>query len=420
VYSVTVTTGSGCSGTATVSVTGGCTTAVTASVGGSVCEGGTLSFSASAGTSYSWSGVGSFSSTLQAPVRNLATLSHAGVYSVSVTTSASCTGSSTVSAVVNQMPFVGVSAPSDTVCHGVNMTLSLTGVFSGGVTSNWQSAARFYSGQATAFISSAQYIESSGFSVTATGANGCVKTGSVSVHVRDTRQPSISGSPSLTITSGTVLTLSSAPGWPSGTSYSWSGPLGWSSTVASPQLVPPSIARTGGYSVTQSIGGCTAMATVWVIVHVVNSRLSQAVPVSVVRVIDADTYEVLNAGEKRIVRLYNVDAPEIGQAFGKEARDSIRQVFSVSAVKVLFGGRDIFNRWLGDVYVNNQRLDSLTVRKGWAWYNVEYSYDQGIQALQSTAEAENKGLWLCENPCPPWLFRRMNARNKVIYCSCNR
>ena len=75
-------------------------------------------------TSYSWTGPSAFTSTLQSPIRTVATTAFAGTYSVSVTHNGCPANVSTVNVIVNTLyppaPFDSSSGP---VCQGVNLNL---------------------------------------------------------------------------------------------------------------------------------------------------------------------------------------------------------------------------------------------------------------------------------------------------------
>ena len=131
-YTVTGTNLSGCSSSATVSLSVNPSPSITAiSNGGAICSGNNLTFSSSAtgGTgalAYSWSGPASFSSSAASPAIANAATTAAGVYSLTVTDANSCSATGTTTATVNPTPSAGTITGAASVCIGSTITLSDT------------------------------------------------------------------------------------------------------------------------------------------------------------------------------------------------------------------------------------------------------------------------------------------------------
>jgi len=84
-----------------------------------VCEGSTIELYGDAGmASWSWSGPGGWTSTLQNPTRSGATLAMAGTYTLTVTNGNSCQDTETTNVAVNAKPTADFSADSTEVCVG--------------------------------------------------------------------------------------------------------------------------------------------------------------------------------------------------------------------------------------------------------------------------------------------------------------
>jgi micrococcal nuclease len=126
---------------------------------------------------------------------------------------------------------------------------------------------------------------------------------------------------------------------------------------------------------------------------------SQEVPI--IRVIDGDTYEVLLNGKKQPIRLMNVDAPELKQAFGSVVKDSLNHLLKNKIVAITALKLDIYGRLLVQINIQGKALDSLLVAKGWAWCYGKYNTNEALPSLQIIATAQRKGLWYCHRPVPP-------------------
>ncbi|WP_345246363.1 choice-of-anchor Q domain-containing protein, partial [Nibrella saemangeumensis] len=216
VYSVTVTNSSfsnGCSAVTSATVTGS-STPPTASIAASTtalsCSTPTASLTASGGVSYRWN---------DNSTNSIRSVSVAGTYSVTVTAANGCTAVASVGVSGNPSPPTAAINPSSATLTCASPSVSLTA--SGGGTYRWST------GATTAIISVSPTVTTV-YSVTVTGTTGCTATQSRSISVDKVApgNPTLTASPSATLTCAeTSLTLTaSATG--TGLSYAFSGPGG--------------------------------------------------------------------------------------------------------------------------------------------------------------------------------------------------
>jgi endonuclease YncB( thermonuclease family) len=126
----------------------------------------------------------------------------------------------------------------------------------------------------------------------------------------------------------------------------------------------------------------------------------------VVGVHDGDTITCLDeSNQQQKVRLASIDAPEIGQEYGKTARENLAAMIFGKTVEVVDEGKDRYGRIVGRVYANGQDVNRDMIATGNAWHFAEYSNDAGLAALQQQAQQQRAGLWTTPNPTPPWDFR---------------
>ncbi|MEA2238471.1 MAG: hypothetical protein QOC81_3195, partial [Thermoanaerobaculia bacterium] len=204
--------------------------AVTPSGPTTFCAGGSVTLTASSGTSYLWS---TGATTQSIPV------SASGNYSVTVTNANGCSATSTPAAVtVNANPTASITAGGPTTfCAGGSVTLTA----SSGTSYLWST------GATTQSIT----VSSSGtYSVAITNANGCSTTSApAAVTVNANPAASITAGGPTTFCAGGSVTLTAS----SGTSYLWS-------TGATTQSITAS--ATGNYSVTvTNANGCSATSS---------------------------------------------------------------------------------------------------------------------------------------------------------------
>lgn len=200
-----------------------------------ICDGETVSLTASPGDTYLWSN-GETTQTIEADATD--------DYSVVVTNGQHCAvASQTVSVVVNPLPAVSATAQgATTFCDGGSVSINATGDGSF-LWSNNQSGP------------SIVVTETGDYSVTATD-NGCSATSSpISVTVIPNPMATISANGPLTICDGNEVVLTASDG----DSWAWI-PSGTNQSI--------SVSQAGSYSVTVTENGCsTTSATTMVTVN---------------------------------------------------------------------------------------------------------------------------------------------------------
>ncbi|MCU0324300.1 MAG: hypothetical protein MUF45_03475 [Spirosomaceae bacterium] len=179
-YTITQTNSSGCTASATVSVTVNSLPTAGASSNSPVNAGGTLNLTGTGSGAYLWAGPNSFSSTLSSPSITNVTSAAAGTYTVTVT-NAGCTATATTAVVVNTVA-AGSNSP---VCEGNTLNLSA----GGGVSYLWAGPNSFTSTTQNPSFSNATIDLSGVYSVTVTISGGGTVTATASVTVNPTPVP---------------------------------------------------------------------------------------------------------------------------------------------------------------------------------------------------------------------------------------
>ncbi len=239
---------------------------VSASNAGPYCVGQTIALNAtgSGGTSYSWTGPATFTSSLEDPTRAGALVTHAGTYTVVLTnTTSGCTASATTDVTVNANPTIS-AANTGPYCAGSTISLNATGV--GGNTFAWTGPNAFSTSTEDPTIANGQAVNAGTYTVTYTNTtSGCTASANtvVTVNANPTIAP-VNGGP---YCSGQTITLTSNGA--GGTSYSWSGPNGFTSTAANPTIANGQVVNAGTYNVTitNTTSGCTAAGSTSVVVN---------------------------------------------------------------------------------------------------------------------------------------------------------
>jgi endonuclease YncB( thermonuclease family) len=135
------------------------------------------------------------------------------------------------------------------------------------------------------------------------------------------------------------------------------------------------------------------------------SGYSQLYTGTIIRVIDGDTFAFQTAEGSLVIRMYGIDAPERDQTYSKESSDFLKQYLNKEAI-IKASGVDRYGRTLGILYINNQDINLLLIKRGCAWHFKRYSSDQQYADAESYARKNKIGLWKVDNPIPPWEWRK--------------
>lgn len=125
----------------------------------------------------------------------------------------------------------------------------------------------------------------------------------------------------------------------------------------------------------------------------------------VIRVVDGDSLIVESKQQRVRVRLKEIDAPELKQAFGKHSQQSLSALCANRAARVLWNEKDRNGRTLGRVWCAGIDASAEQVRRGMAWVFDRYVKDRALYPLQDAARARRLGLWADQAPIPPWEWR---------------
>ncbi|PNP99487.1 thermonuclease family protein [Sphingobium sp. SA916] len=175
-----------------------------------------------------------------------------------------------------------------------------------------------------------------------------------------------------------------------------------------------------------------------------------ALDVRVLKVFDGDGFlanvwhPLREAWVERIpFRFAFIDAPEMEQPFGPEARDFLLGLVGGKKLRLLPIGKestggvpiDPYKRLLCMAYLTEQmdpgrveyyhegkRGSGLVTRprcvtrnielemivNGWAWVTEQYAFDREPEYFNAQDDARRnwRGLWVSNNPDPPWNFKR--------------
>jgi micrococcal nuclease len=127
----------------------------------------------------------------------------------------------------------------------------------------------------------------------------------------------------------------------------------------------------------------------------------------VTHVTDGDSVWVRPAGggEPREIRINGIDAPEICQPFGTDARDALSRHVLRRRVVVVTHGTDEYHRTIARISLGRQDVGAWMVKNGYAW-SYRFRGDFGpYQHFEARARTAHRGLWTDSRPEVPRAFR---------------
>lgn len=134
----------------------------------------------------------------------------------------------------------------------------------------------------------------------------------------------------------------------------------------------------------------------------------------VVRVKDGDSLMFYRPDVKRTseLRLAGIDAPELAQPWGLQARSALRRKVQGRSVRIEVTDRDRYGRLVGRIWVGPTYVNAYMTQFGHAWAFDRYLKDSRIRAGQDLARREKRGLWALppQDRLPPPTWRERNPR----------
>ena len=134
----------------------------------------------------------------------------------------------------------------------------------------------------------------------------------------------------------------------------------------------------------------------------------------VVGVHDGDTVTLLMEGNHQIkVRLAQIDAPELDQAFGQQSKQSLSAMVFNKTIKVEKETIDKYGRTVGTLFVYDLDANKEQIKRGMAWVYRKYLHDQSLLSSEEAARQAKLGLWADANPMAPWDYRHGGKQKKA-------
>ena len=123
-------------------------------------------------------------------------------------------------------------------------------------------------------------------------------------------------------------------------------------------------------------------------------------------VTDGDTLKLLVDNQQYKIRLAEIDTPEKGQPWGKNATKALSEKVFREEVRIGVIDTDRYGRLIGRIWLDGRDINRELVAEGHAWVYRRYMTDHSLLEDEESARSNQIGLWSLDNPIPPWDWRR--------------
>jgi endonuclease YncB( thermonuclease family) len=133
-----------------------------------------------------------------------------------------------------------------------------------------------------------------------------------------------------------------------------------------------------------------------------------------VRVKDGDSLVVKIQGVQMDFRLAQIDAPELGQPYGRNAKQELMSLAAGRQLVLMPIDTDRYGRTVAHVWNGNAHLNTELVKRGAAWFYSEFARGKQLYDVEQEARDAKRGLWALplKDRVEPWVWRdRQRRRN---------
>jgi len=134
------------------------------------------------------------------------------------------------------------------------------------------------------------------------------------------------------------------------------------------------------------------------------------------RVVDGDTFYLKTGSDNSIkVRMAFIDAPELNQPFGKDAKAFLKKIEG-QKVAIDVKSKDRYGRHVAILFHRNADINLLMIENGYAWVYTKYLKYASIPMRNKYLQAETLakenalGLWQTRNYIAPWEWRKHSRK----------
>jgi len=132
----------------------------------------------------------------------------------------------------------------------------------------------------------------------------------------------------------------------------------------------------------------------------------------VISITDGDTLMLQDAQQQQHqIRLAGIDAPELAQDFGQQAKTSLSALALNQQAMAACKKADTNRLEICTVTIGGQDIGQTQIGNGMAWWYHQNATELTVQTqtnyrqVEFNAKIHRLGLWNSKNPKPPWVWR---------------
>lgn len=126
-----------------------------------------------------------------------------------------------------------------------------------------------------------------------------------------------------------------------------------------------------------------------------------------VKIIDGDTFDLLEGTTIHRIRMAGIDAPEKKQDFSNASKQLLAQLCNGQLLTVVVTDVDRNKRKIAELYDAQKKwINKELVLQGMAWHFKQYSSNRELANAELLARKKRVGLWSVKNPIAPWDWRK--------------
>jgi endonuclease YncB( thermonuclease family) len=132
----------------------------------------------------------------------------------------------------------------------------------------------------------------------------------------------------------------------------------------------------------------------------------------VTHVIDGDSFKAKVQGVEMDFRFSDIDAPEMEQPYGPEAKATLEKLLADKDVVILPVDTDRYGRTIAHVWVDGAYANRELMKSGAAWFYTEYANGDCLYWVEQEARGAKRGLWAlpAKTQMEPWEWRKNKGR----------
>lgn len=127
------------------------------------------------------------------------------------------------------------------------------------------------------------------------------------------------------------------------------------------------------------------------------------------RVVDGDTIKGILNGQQTYIRFCGIDAPELKQPLGEYSKIQLLKLIKSkdNVIKIEVLGKDQYNRYIVNGYINNQNIQYQLLYEGSVfYYKTKTNCNINLDGAEKNAQDLRLGVYN-NIQVPPWEFRKL-------------